>query len=75
MGGKRNDITYLAERVCGICSYEHTQSFAETIERISGVYAPLRAQFLRVITNELDRIQSHLLGNSTFFKSIDHETL
>ena len=66
---------YLAERVCGICSYEHTQSFAETIERISGVYAPLRAQFLRVITNELDRIQSHLLGNSTFFKSIDHETL
>lgn len=28
---------YLAERVCGICSYEHTQSFAETIERISGV--------------------------------------
>ena len=43
---------YLAERVCGICSYEHTQSFAETIERISGVYAPLRAQFLRVITDE-----------------------
>ena len=66
---------YLAERVCGICSYEHTQSFAETIERISGVYAPLRAQFLRVITNELDRILSHMLGNSTFFKSIDHETL
>ena len=66
---------YLSERVCGICSYEHTQTFAETIENICGVQAPPRAQFLRVITNELDRIQSHLLGNSTFFKSMDHETL
>ena len=66
---------YLSERVCGICSYEHTQTFAETIERISGVMAPPRAQFLRVIANELDRIQSHFLANSTFFKSLDHETL
>ena len=66
---------YLSERICGICSYEHTQTFAETLESISGVQAPLRAQYLRVITNELDRIQSHLLANSTFFKTLDHETL
>ena len=66
---------YLSERICGICSYEHTQTFAEVIELISGVTAPMRAQYLRVITNELDRIQSHLLANSTFFKSMDHETL
>lgn len=66
---------YLCERICGICSYEHTQTFAETIEQISGVQAPPRAQFLRVITNELDRIQSHLLANSTYFKSLDHEVL
>ena len=66
---------YLCERVCGICSYEHTQTFAETIEKISNVDVPPRAQFLRIITNELDRIQSHLLANSTFFKSLDHETL
>ena len=66
---------YLSERICGICSYEHTQTFAETIEIISDVQAPPRAQFLRVITNELDRIQSHLLANSTFFKTMDHETL
>ena len=66
---------YLAERICGICSYEHTQTFSETIEKISGVQAPPRAQYLRVITNELDRIQSHLLANSTFYKTLDHETL
>ena len=66
---------YLSERVCGICSYIHTQTFAETFESIAGERAPLRAQFLRVLTNELDRIQSHLLANSTYFKSLEHETL
>ncbi|MDR2966416.1 MAG: nickel-dependent hydrogenase large subunit [Methanobacteriaceae archaeon] len=66
---------YLSERVCGICSYIHSQTFAEVIEEISDVRAPPRAQFLRVITNELDRIQSHLLANSTFFKAMEHETL
>ena len=66
---------YLSERVCGICSYIHTQTFTETFEKIAGGEAPLRAQFLRVIANELDRIQSHLLANSTFFNTIEHETL
>ena len=33
---------YLSERICGICSYEHTQTFAETLESISGVQAPLQ---------------------------------
>ena len=66
---------YLSERVCGICSYIHTQTFTETFEKIAGEEAPLRAQFLRVIANELDRIQSHLLANSTYFNVIEHETL
>ncbi len=66
---------YLSERVCGICSYIHTQTFAETFEQIAGETAPLRAQYLRVLTNELDRIQSHLLANSTYFKILEHETL
>jgi energy-converting hydrogenase A subunit O len=66
---------YLSERVCGICSYIHTQTFAETFETIAGEQAPLRAQYLRVLTNELDRIQSHLLANSTYFKAMEHETL
>ncbi|QUH22540.1 nickel-dependent hydrogenase large subunit [Methanobacterium alkalithermotolerans] len=66
---------FLAERVCGICSYIHTQTFAETFEKIAGQQAPLRAQYLRVLTNELDRTQSHLLANSTYFKALEHETL
>ncbi|MDI6644088.1 MAG: nickel-dependent hydrogenase large subunit [Methanobacteriaceae archaeon] len=66
---------YLSERVCGICSYIHTQTFAETFEKIAGEQAPLRAQYLRVLTNELDRIQSHFIANSTYFKALEHETL
>lgn len=66
---------FLAERVCGICSYIHTQTFAETFERIAGETVPPRAQYLRVLTNELDRIQSHLIANSTYFKALEHETL
>ncbi|AXV36768.1 MAG: nickel-dependent hydrogenase large subunit [Methanobacteriaceae archaeon] len=66
---------YLSERVCGICSYIHTQTFAETFELIAGEQAPLRAQYLRVLTNELDRIQSHFIANSTYFKALEHETL
>ena len=66
---------FLSERVCGICSYIHTQTFAETFEKIAGEHAPIRAQYLRVLTNELDRIQSHLLANSTYFKAMEHETL
>ena len=66
---------FLSERVCGICSYIHTQTFAETFELIAGETAPIRAQYLRVLTNELDRIQSHLLANSTYFKAMEHETL
>ncbi|MDI9436170.1 MAG: nickel-dependent hydrogenase large subunit, partial [Euryarchaeota archaeon] len=66
---------YLSERVCGICSYIHTQTFAETFEKIAGERVPLRAQYLRSLTNELDRIQSHFIANSTYFKAIEHETL
>ncbi|AEG17978.1 hydrogenase large subunit [Methanobacterium paludis] len=66
---------YLSERVCGICSYIHTQTFAETFEKIAGERVPPRAQYLRVLTNELDRIQSHLIANSTYFKALEHETL
>lgn len=66
---------FLSERVCGICSYVHTQTFAETFEKIAGEKVPLRAQYLRSLTNELDRIQSHFIANSTYFKALEHETL
>jgi energy-converting hydrogenase A subunit O len=45
------------------------------MEQISGITVPPRAAYLRVIANELDRMQSHLLANFSYCYTIEHETL
>ena len=52
---------YLLERVCGICSHIHATAFASGVEKLAGVEAPPRAQAIRVIVAELERIHSHFL--------------
>ena len=62
-GMRRNpiQILYLAERICGICSYCHPMAFAIAVERAGGIDVPERADYLRVIQAELERICSHTL--------------
>ena len=62
-GMRRNpiQILYLAERICGICSYSHPAAFTLAVERIAGIEVPERAEYLRVIQAELERICSHIL--------------
>ncbi|WAC05986.1 MAG: nickel-dependent hydrogenase large subunit [Methanoregula sp.] len=69
------EVMFLAERVCGICSVIHNMVFIEAVERISGIDVPPRAAYLRVIANELDRMQSHMLANFSYCYTIEHETL
>ncbi|MHC1626020.1 MAG: hydrogenase large subunit [Methanoculleaceae archaeon] len=69
------EVMFLAERICGICSVIHNMVFIETMEKISGIDVPPRAAWLRVINNELDRIQSHLIANFSYCYTIEHETL
>lgn len=52
---------YLMERVCGICSHVHAMAFAIGVEQLAKVQAPPRAQAIRVLIAELERIHSHLL--------------
>lgn len=52
---------FVAERVCGICSFMHGMGYCMAIEDIMGVKIPERAEFLRTIWAELSRIHSHLL--------------
>lgn len=52
---------YLMERVCGICSHVHAMAFALGTEKLAGVQAPPRAQAIRELIAELERIHSHLL--------------
>jgi len=62
-GMRRNPIQnlYLAERICGICSYCHPMAFALAVERAAGIEVPERADYLRVVQAELERICSHTL--------------
>ena len=51
----------LVERVCGICSHVHTHCFCMAVEELAGLHPPERAQYIRVIMAELERLHSHLL--------------
>ncbi|HUF38414.1 MAG TPA: nickel-dependent hydrogenase large subunit [Anaerolineales bacterium] len=52
---------YLLERICGICSHIHAMAYCLGVERLAGVEVPPRAQAIRVLTAELERVHSHLL--------------
>jgi len=52
---------YLLERICGICSHVHAAAYAIGVEKLAGVSAPPRAQAIRELVGELERVHSHLL--------------
>lgn len=52
---------YLIERVCGICSHVHGTVYALGVEKLAGVEVPARAQAIRTLFLELERIHSHML--------------
>ncbi len=56
-----NQDLYLLERICGICSHVHAMAFALGVEKLAKVTVPPRAQAIRVIVAELERLHSHML--------------
>ena len=57
-----DQMGYLAERVCGICGYAHAIACIEAAEKAIKLEIPLRAQAIRVICLEIERLHSHLLN-------------
>ena len=51
---------FLAESVSGDSAFSHGTAFCEAIERAAGIEVPARAQFLRAILLELERIANHI---------------
>ena len=49
------------ERICGICSHIHATAYALGVESLAGVAGPPRAQAVRTMFCEMERIHSHLL--------------
>lgn len=66
---------YIIERVCGICSHSHTSAFCMAVEQLAGVEIPVRAQFIRLIVAELERLHSHLLWLGVAGHEIGFDTL
>jgi ech hydrogenase subunit E len=56
-----NEMVYVAERICGICSFIHGQGYCQAVEDLMKIQVPERALYLRTIWGEMSRIHSHLL--------------
>jgi membrane-bound hydrogenase subunit alpha len=54
-------VFFLVERICGICSTSHPFAFANAVEEIVGIEPTNRAKYIRSIIGELERLHSHLL--------------
>jgi len=74
---KRNpvQILYLAERICGICSYCHPIAFSLAVESAADIQVPERAEYLRVIHGEIERICSHILWAGVAAHEIGFDTV
>jgi len=73
----RNYIQVIAlmERVCGICSNVHTLALCQAMERLTGLTPPPRAQYIRVVIAELERLHSHVLWAGIAAKLMGFKTM
>ena len=69
------EFVYIAERVCGICSFIHGQTYCQAIESIMNVAVPPRALYLRTVWGELSRLHSHLLWMGLMADAVGFENL
>ncbi|MCX5715217.1 MAG: nickel-dependent hydrogenase large subunit [Candidatus Omnitrophica bacterium] len=59
-----DQVPFLVERICGICSSSHPYAYVLAVEDILGGeknVVPERALYIRTVVDELQRIHSHLL--------------
>ena len=66
---------FIVERICGICSSSHPIACCEAIEDICNIEVPERALYIRTITQELERLHSHMLWLGLAGHFIGYNTL
>ena len=64
----------LTEKICGICSNSHIWNSCRTAEMGLGIEIPKRAEYIRVIMGELERLHSHFLYLAHGCEVLSHET-
>ena len=55
-------VPFLADRICGICGFAHSVAYSESVENAMSIEVPARAQVIRSIMLEVERLHSHLLN-------------
>ncbi|MBN2250635.1 MAG: nickel-dependent hydrogenase large subunit [Candidatus Altiarchaeota archaeon] len=70
-----HEMYYVAERICGICSFIHGMGYCQAVEGVMGIEVPERALYLRNIWSEYSRLHSHLLWLGLFADSLGFENL
>ena len=66
---------YIAERVCGICSFGHGMGYCQAVEHVMNIEVPPRANYLRTIWMEMSRVHSHLLWLGLLADALGFESL
>ncbi len=69
------EYVYVAERICGICSFMHGMGYCMSVENVMGLSLPPRAEFLRTLWAELSRVHSHILWLGLFADAFGFESL
>ncbi len=69
------EYVYVAERICGICSFMHGMGYSMAVEQVMDIKVPDRAHFLRTIWAEFSRIHSHMLWFGLLADGIGFESL
>jgi Ni,Fe-hydrogenase III large subunit/Ni,Fe-hydrogenase III component G len=70
-----NEIPFLAERICGICGCVHSVAYVQSVESAAALQAPPRAEYIRTIMLEIERLQSHLLSVGLSCHIVGFDTL
>ena len=72
---KYDAIPYVVARICGLCAITHSLSYTMAIESLLGANVSKRANYLRVLMVELDRIHSHMLCLSHVCENAGYEAM
>ncbi|HMA37769.1 MAG TPA: nickel-dependent hydrogenase large subunit, partial [Chloroflexia bacterium] len=56
---------FVAERICGVCAFSHSTAYVQAVEALAGTPAPPRAQAIRTLLLEFERLYNHIgdVGN------------
>lgn len=68
---KANSLT---EKICGICSNSHIWNSCLVAEKGLEIDVPPRAEYIRIIMEELERLHSHMLYLAHGCEVLGHET-